>query len=62
MNDYSPNTSVELTPKGWLFLAQSALEASEKGLDPKRSAELRRRAKDSIVRALEAIDHTIMVP
>jgi hypothetical protein len=59
MNDYSPNTRVELTPKGWLFIAKSALQASEKGSDPKRSAELRRRAKDSIVRALKAVDEKI---
>jgi hypothetical protein len=56
MNNYSLNTRIEPRPKGWLFLAQSALEASEKGSDPKRSAELRRKAKDSIVRVLEAID------
>jgi hypothetical protein len=56
MNNYSPNTRIEPTPKGWLFLAQSALEASETGSDPKRSAELRRRSKNSIARALKAID------
>jgi hypothetical protein len=56
MNNYSPNTRIELTPKGWLFVAQSALEASEKRSDPKRSAELSRKAKDSIRWALQAID------
>jgi hypothetical protein len=56
MNDYSSNTRIELTPKGWLFLAQSALEASEKRSNRKRSAELNRKAKDSILHALQAID------
>jgi hypothetical protein len=56
MNDYSPKTRIELTPKGWLFLAQSALEASKERSDPKQSAELDRKAKDSIRRALQAMD------
>jgi hypothetical protein len=56
MNGYSRNIRIEPTPKGWLFLAQSALEAAEKRSDPKRSAELHRKAKDSIRRAFEAIE------
>jgi hypothetical protein len=56
MNNYSPNTRIEPTPKGWLLLAQSTLEASEKRSNAKRSAELSRKAKDSIRRALEAMD------
>jgi hypothetical protein len=56
MKSYSANTRVELTAKGWLHSAESALEASEQSLDTKQSAELRRRAKKSIGMALAAVD------
>jgi hypothetical protein len=56
MDNYSPDTRVELTPKGWLFVAHAALKASARESNHKLSAELRRRANDSVRRALSAIE------
>ena len=56
MKSYSKNTRVELTVKGWLYCAESAVRASEKVADPKESAKLTRRARNRIQIALVAVD------
>jgi hypothetical protein len=56
MKSYSADTRIELTAKGWLYGAESALKACEQGPDTKQSAERRRRAKNIISMALAAVD------
>jgi hypothetical protein len=55
MNNYSADTRVELTAKGWLFGAQSALDASEQCSDQNRSAEFEHIARNRIRIALATL-------
>jgi hypothetical protein len=56
MKSYSANTRIELTAKGWLYSAESALNRSEQCPKLRHSAELRRTAKKRISMALAAVD------
>jgi hypothetical protein len=56
MNGFSGDTRVTLTAAGWLHMAQKALAGIEQASDTKQSAQLRSKAKRSLLLAASALD------
>jgi hypothetical protein len=56
MEKYSGETRVELTPLGWLYVANRSLRNSSKSRSKDTQAELTRRAKAALFSELRKIE------
>lgn len=56
MEKYSGETRVELTPLGWLYMANRSLRNSSKSISEDTQAQLTRRAKAALSSALRKIE------
>ena len=56
MNDFSGNTRVTLTARGWLVMAEEALAGIERTSNKKQSAQLRRKAKHKLLMGLVSLE------
>jgi hypothetical protein len=51
MNAYSGNSKVELTPKGWLYLAEIDIVNAKQSIDPRETVMLCKQAEQKLAAA-----------